>query len=156
MSDRGMAGCWFEARGQNQSADVDYQREILSTSTLSLWHTHRSVNRLPAPPLELYVFIWIDVKDNLNATTIQAKFPLRLYVVKTTRFHCLKVTRNYCGLKVRVLPKWIDIKGGGKKRKFREKINITYWGNDCVTQEISVKSGHMKFCGKRSHISGNF
>jgi len=36
MSDTGMAGCWFEARGQNQSANVDYQREILSTSSLSL------------------------------------------------------------------------------------------------------------------------
>jgi len=36
MSAREMAGCWFEARGQNQSADVDYQREILSTSSLSL------------------------------------------------------------------------------------------------------------------------
>ena len=155
MSYRGMAGCWFEARGQNQSADVDYQREILSSSSLSLWHMHRSGNRLPEPPLELYAFIWIDVKDNLKATTMQAKFPLRLFVVKTTRIHCFKVTRNYCGLKVPILSKWINIKGE-KKCNFREKINITYWEKwFCYRRDIDKKWTHA-ICGKRSHISENF
>lgn len=62
-------------------------------------------------PLELLAFIWIDVKDSLNAKTTKAKFPLRLFVVKTARTHCFKVTRNYYSLKVHILSKLIQKKG---------------------------------------------
>lgn len=95
------------------------------------------------PPWALQHSFELTSKITWTLQQWKQKFPLRLFVVKTTKIHCFKVTRNYYGSKVPILSKWIDIKGE-KKRNFRDKINIRYWENDCVIEHISVKSGHMK------------
>lgn len=85
MSDVQTAG-WLVWGERSESISWSWlpKRNSINIIIITMTHAQFCYNRLPEPlpPPELAAFIWIDVKDSLNAKTTKAKFPLRLIVVK--------------------------------------------------------------------------